>query len=131
MARRAAEESTCRRRHVGAILVRDDELVGSGANVPPKGSPSCEELGICFESGGPCQATLHAAVNLILATTPTERAGATVVMTIRPCLSCAMMLASSGIAELIYDAPYREDEEEVVEQIIAAAEIKMRQLRPL
>lgn len=127
-ARRAAEESTCRRRHVGAVLIRDDELVATGANVPPPGSPSCDELGLCFESGGPCQQAVHAAVNLILNTTPVERQGAVVYMTIRPCVSCAGMLASSGISELVYDAPYRPEEDDLVEGIFAAAGVKMRRL---
>lgn len=129
VARRVAEQSRCGRRHVGAILIRRDELVGSGANVPPPGSPGCDELGICFESGGPCETNVHAAVSLILATTPTERSGATVVMTICPCISCAMMLVSSGITELIYDAPYRVDEQDAVTAIFAAAGIELTQLR--
>ncbi|GAB7386601.1 cytidine/deoxycytidylate deaminase family protein [Bacillaceae bacterium] len=115
-----AERATCPRRHVGAVLVKNKKLMGTGYNGSPAGVADCYEQGCMLEvyqengkTNERCIRTIHAEVNLILFTDRDDREGATVYVTDEPCWNCAKMLANSGVREVVYERPYPKDHEKV------------------
>lgn len=122
----AAERSTCPRRAVGAVLVQEKRVRGTGYNGAPAGIDSCLEVG-CLMRDGSCVRTIHAEANLMLQTDAAERAGASVYCTDRPCFNCANLLANSGISEIVYCRSYHRDEDEV-RQMMVDLGITFRQL---
>ncbi|MFV9510985.1 deoxycytidylate deaminase [Tepidibacillus sp. LV47] len=128
-----AERATCPRRHVGAILVKDKKLMGTGYNGSPSGVLDCYEQGCLIEhyhENGEekerCIRTIHAEVNLMLFTDRADREGATVFVTDSPCYNCAKMLANSGIKEVVYERKYEKDLPKVTE-LFKEANILFRQ----
>ncbi len=114
-----ARRSTCLRRQVGAVLVRDSRAIASGYNGAPSGLLHCEEKGGCLReqlkvpSGQRqeiCRA-LHAEQNVILqlAITGLSGKGATLYVTHFPCFTCAKLLVQLGIKRLIYLNGYPDD----------------------
>jgi dCMP deaminase len=61
----AATRSTCDRKHVGAVIVRDKTILSTGYNGSIRGMPHCDEVGHMLENGH-CVATVHAEANAIL-----------------------------------------------------------------
>ncbi len=99
------ERSTCPRLHVGAVVVKDKRIKGTGYNGSPPGFPHCEEVG-CLMIDGHCKRTIHAEVNALLECTPEERRGATIYVTAQPCLECTKLIIGSGITRVVYANPY-------------------------
>lgn len=111
-----ARRSTCLRRHVGAVLVRDNRAIASGYNGPPSGLPHCDERGGCLREqlGVPsgqrqeiCRA-LHAEQNVILqlAITGLNGRDTTLYVTHFPCFTCAKLLVQLGVRRIIYQFGY-------------------------
>lgn len=128
-----AERATCPRRHVGAILVKDKKLMGTGYNGSPSGVADCYEQGCLteqyYEKGiekERCIRSIHAEVNLILFTDRQDREGSTIFVTDSPCYNCAKMLANSGIKEVVYEREYEKDHEKVA-NLFSEASIIYRQ----
>ncbi|MBO8171466.1 MAG: dCMP deaminase family protein [Bacillaceae bacterium] len=128
-----AERATCPRRHVGAVLVKDKKLMGTGYNGSPAGVAHCYDTGCMMEKydeGGQvnerCTRTIHAEVNLMLFTDREDRIGATVYVTDEPCWNCAKMLANSGIKEVVYARSYDKDHDKV-SRLFEEAGIHFRQ----
>ncbi len=118
-ARLMARRSTCLRRKVGAVLVRDNRAVASGYNGPPSSLPHCAELGGCLREklGVPsgqrqeiCRA-LHAEQNVILqlAITGLSGVGTTLYVTHFPCFTCAKLLIQLGVRKIIYAEGYPDE----------------------
>lgn len=116
----ASTRATCPRRHVGAILVKDNKTICDGYNGAPAGVSDCYEAGCMMtstyevENGNPvqkdhCVRTIHAEQNIILFSSPGEREGATIYVTDQPCFNCAKVIANSGIKEVVYHRPYMKD----------------------
>jgi dCMP deaminase len=114
-----ARRSTCLRRQVGAILVRDKRILTTGYNGAPRGLKHCLELGGCQRErmGVPsgqrhelCRA-LHAEQNAIIqaALHGVQTTGATLYSTTQPCVLCAKMLINAGIERVVYRGPYPDD----------------------
>ena len=110
-----ASRSTCSRRHVGAVLVKDKHILTTGYNGVPSGIPHCEEVG-CLrqEKNIPsgerhelCRG-LHAEQNTIIqaALYGISIKGATLYSTHLPCIVCAKMLINAKIKEIIYEEGY-------------------------
>lgn len=132
-----AERATCSRRHVGAILVKDKKLMGTGYNGSPSGVADCYEQGCLIEhyyEGGiekeRCIRSIHAEVNLILFTDREDREGSTIFVTDSPCYNCAKMLANSGINEVVYEREYEKDHPKVA-QLFSEANIIYRKYNRL
>lgn len=113
----AAKRSTCIRRQVGAVIVKDKQILSTGYNGAPKGVSHCEETG-CLrqELGVPsgekhelCRAS-HAEQNAIVqaARNGVSTDGATIYCTTQPCIICAKMIINAGIERVIYSNPYPE-----------------------
>ena len=119
-----ASRSTCSRRCVGAVLVQDHRVRGTGYNGAPAGAPECLEVG-CLMRDGSCVRIIHAEANLILQTDHSEREDATVYCTDRPCLACSNLLANSGIKEIVFCRDYHRDLE-LVSELLASAGVILR-----
>ncbi|MBO5115867.1 MAG: cytidine/deoxycytidylate deaminase family protein [Peptococcaceae bacterium] len=113
-----AKRSTCMRRQVGAILVKDKHILTTGYNGAPKGLVHCGEIG-CLrqELGVPsgerhelCRA-LHAEQNAIIqaANLGISIEGSTLYCTTAPCSLCAKMLINAGVVRVVFDGAYPDE----------------------
>jgi len=118
LARQAATRSTCLRRQVGAVLVRDKRVLATGYNGAPRGISHCLDVG-CLrdELGIPsgerhelCRA-IHAEQNAIIqaAVHGVGIEDATLYCTHQPCILCAKMLINCGVREIHYAEGYPDD----------------------
>ncbi len=109
-----AKRSHCIKRHVGAVLVKDTRIISIGYNGPPAGTHNCDEefgdKGCARDSKGSCSLAIHAEQNAILyaVKNKTEVDGSVLYVTLSPCLSCARIIYSTGIREVIYLKSYAE-----------------------
>jgi len=101
-----ANRSTCLRRAVGAVIVKDKRIKGTGYNGSPAGLPHCLDDG-CAMHEGHCIRCIHAEPNAILECTPDERRGATLYCTDRPCPECQKLIITSGITKVVYARDYQ------------------------
>lgn len=106
-ARTFAKRSTCRRKAVGAVLVRDTHILGVGYNGAPRNQDDCLGVG-CLLMAGHCVRTVHAEVNAILAAAynGVGTKGATLYTTTKPCFRCRAFLINAGVVEVWYDEEY-------------------------
>ena len=105
MARIWAENSYCRRRQVGALVVKDKMIISDGYNGTPSGFENiCED-----ESGTTFPYVLHAEANAItkLARSSNNSDGATLYVTASPCIECAKLIIQAGIRRVVYAEKYR------------------------
>jgi len=120
-ARVFAELSSAKRKHVGAVIVKDDRIISIGYNGMPTGwDNNCEYVitpSLPYLHGdGPTLKTkpevLHAESNAIakLAKSTESGDGASMFVTCAPCMDCAKMIFQSGIKEVFYDEDYRDDD---------------------
>lgn len=100
-----AKRSTCLRRTVGAVIIKDKRIKGTGYNGSPAGLPHCIDEG-CAMHEGHCIRCIHAEPNAILECTPDERQGATLYCTDRPCPECQKLIITSGITKVVYAREY-------------------------
>ena len=119
MAELTAQRSTCLRRHVGAVIVKDRHIVATGYNGAPRGIAHCDEKGGCLRQklGVPsgqrhelCRA-LHAEQNAIIqaATLGQSIEGATIYVTNQPCVICAKMIINAGIKRIVVKEGYPDE----------------------
>ncbi len=118
MAHVVAKRSTCLRRSVGAILVKDKHILSTGYNGAPKGLKHCSETGCLREnmnipSGERhelCRG-LHAEQNAIIqaAVFGTSIKGSTLYCTNTTCIVCVKMLINAGVTDIIYSGEYPDD----------------------
>lgn len=101
-----AERSTCQRLHVGAVIVKNRRIKGTGYNGSPKGLPHCDDVG-CIMIDNHCVATIHAEINAIMETSPEERDGSTIYVTHQPCKDCQKAILNSGITRVVFAHPYK------------------------
>lgn len=123
MAYCAAHASKAKRRQVGAIAVKDGNIIGIGINGTPSGWITNEDTDP--DTGHTCDTVLHAEENLVakMARSGTSSVGATVYCTTAPCLKCSRLLAQSGISRVVYYEPYR-DESGLVMMSILGIEVE-------
>lgn len=106
LAKRIALESKCLRLNVGAVIVKNKNIISFGWNGMPTGFPNpCESNNVTHAE------VIHAEANAILkaarSTESTE--GATLFCTHSCCVECAKMIVQSGIKEFVYIHDYRDD----------------------
>lgn len=102
------ERSTCPRLQVGAVVVKDNRIKGTGYNGSPSGLAHCDDAG-CMMRGNHCVRTIHAEVNALLECSPEERKDATLYVTARPCAECSKLIINSGIKRVVYAVEYPPD----------------------
>ena len=110
IARVVSSRSTCPRKSVGAVIVRDKTILSTGYNGSIRGMPHCTEAGHMMENGH-CVATIHAESNAILqaARNGVMIDGGTIYVTASPCWNCFKEIANSGIRRVVYGEFYRDD----------------------
>ena len=107
-----AKRSHCVKKQVGAVLTKDTRIISIGYNGPPAGTYNCDEkwpdIGCPRDSKGSCSLALHAEQNAILYALNNYTAieGATLYVTLAPCLPCARIIFSVGIKKVVYVASY-------------------------
>ena len=99
-----AQNSYCKRRKVGALLVKDRMIISDGYNGTPSGFEN-----ICEEDGVTKPYVLHAEANAItkVAKSGNSSEGATLYVTASPCMECAKLIIQSGIRRVVYRDEYR------------------------
>ena len=105
MARIWAENSYCKRRQVGAPLVKDKTIISDGYNGTPSGFPNvCED-----DNDTTFPYVLHAEANAIakVAQSNNSSDGATLYVTASPCIECAKLIIQAGIKRVVYSEKYR------------------------
>lgn len=100
-----AQNSYCKRRQVGALLVKDRMIISDGYNGTPSGFENiCED-----ENGVTKPYVLHAEANAIskIAKSGNSSEGATLYVTASPCVECAKLIIQAGIRRVVYRDEYR------------------------
>ena len=108
MARIWSQNSYCKRRQVGALMVKDQMIISDGYNGTPSGfENNCED-----ESNHTYPYVLHAEANAItkVAKSANSSIGATLYVTASPCLECAKLIIHAGITRVVYSEDYRSSE---------------------
>jgi len=105
MARVWATNSYCKRRQVGALIVKDRMIISDGYNGTPSGFENeCED-----ENNSSKPYVLHAEANAItkVAKSNNSSEGATLYITASPCMDCAKLIIQAGIIRVVYADEYR------------------------
>lgn len=111
--------STCLRRQVGAVIVKDNRILTTGYNGSPAGTFNCTDKGSCkrIELNVPsgerhelCRA-LHAEQNAIItaAKNGVSIEGATIYVNVQPCVICAKMIINAGIKRIVFKGDYPDE----------------------
>jgi dCMP deaminase len=121
-----ASRSTCDRKFVGAVIVRDKTILSTGYNGSIRKLEHCSDIGHMMENDH-CVATIHAEANAILQAAKNGVAidGATIYTTASPCWPCFKMIANAGIKRICFGEFYRD------ERIFSIAKKIGLQLTPL
>jgi len=109
IAREVATRSTCDRKFVGAVVVRDKIILATGYNGSIRGLPHCDEEGHLMEDGH-CVRTVHAEANAIVqaAKSGVRIEGAGIYVTASPCWGCFRLIANAGIVRIVFGEFYRD-----------------------
>ncbi len=115
LAKLAATRSTCLAFPVGAVIVKDKQVLATGYNGPPSGSAHCSDQGYCYPGLSSCDSNklmpsraIHAEANAIAQAArhgiPTDEGK--IYVTLEPCLFCLKLLISAGIREVFYETAF-------------------------
>ncbi len=109
IAEKVATRSTCDRKHVGCVLVRDKMILSTGYNGSIRGLDHCDDAGHLMEDGH-CVRTVHAEANAIVqsARNGVRIEGASCYVTASPCWACFRMLANAGVSRICFGEFYRD-----------------------
>lgn len=115
LAKLAAMRSTCLAFPVGAAIVKNKQVLATGYNGSPSGSAHCTAQGYCYPGLSSCDASktlpsraVHAEANAIAqaAKHGISTEGASIYVTLEPCLSCLKLVISAGIREVYYETGF-------------------------
>ena len=133
LANQVATRTTCLRRGVGAVIVKDRRILATGYNGVPTGLRHCAETGCLREQLGVpsgqrheiCRG-LHAEQNAIIqaARYGINISGASIYVNTQPCVVCAKMLINAGIVEIVYQNPYPD---ELAMELLGESDIILRE----
>lgn len=123
IAKLAATRSTCLAFPVGAVIAKNRQVLATGYNGSPSGSVHCTAQGFCYEGLSSCDASktlpsraVHAEANAIAqaARHGISTEGATIYVTLLPCIACLKLIISAGIKEVFYETDFNEGEKIIV-----------------
>ncbi|MTJ07272.1 dCMP deaminase family protein [Anabaena sp. UHCC 0204] len=123
LAKLAATRSTCLAFPVGAVIVKNKQVVATGYNGSPSGSAHCTTQGYCYPGLSSCDASktlpsraVHAEANAIAqaAKYGISTDGSSIYVTLEPCLSCLKLIISAGIKEIFYETSFNSGEKALV-----------------
>ncbi len=115
IAKLAATRSTCLAFPVGAVIVKNKQVVATGYNGSPSGSAHCTTQGFCYPGLDSCDASktmpsraVHAEANAIAqaAKHGISTDGGSIYVTLEPCISCLKLIISAGIREVFYETSF-------------------------
>ncbi len=109
IAREVSMRSTCDRKHVGAVIVRDKIILTTGYNGSVRGLPHCDDAGHDMEDGH-CVRTVHAEANAIVqaAKNGVRIDGGGIYVTASPCWPCFRLIANAGLTRIVFGEFYRD-----------------------
>ena len=109
IAKEVATRSTCDRKHVGAVVVRDKSILATGYNGSVRGLGHCDDEGHLMEDGH-CVRTVHAEANAIVqaARNGMRIDGGSIYVTASPCWGCFRLIANAGIVRIVFGEFYRD-----------------------
>ena len=135
--RQVAERSTCNRAKVGAVIVRDKNILATGYNGAPAGMPHCIDVGcLIYESKTPngdteenCFRTIHAEINAIAqaAKNGSSIKDAAIYITHTPCIHCLKVLVNTGIKNIYYEIPYKLH---TLEETLRHTQVQLEKVEP-
>lgn len=108
LAQNLSRKSHCVKAKVGAVISKDTRIVSLGYNGPPAGTHNCDQEwpqeGCARDRKGGCSLALHAEANAILYASKNQitMEGATLYVTLSPCLACAKIIYTTGIKKVIF-----------------------------
>ena len=107
MANAASARSTCDRKAVGVVIVKNHIVLATGYNGSIRGQPHCDDVGHLMVNGH-CVRTVHAETNAIAQAARNGAAieGAVLYSNTVPCWECFRVLANTGISSIIYESDY-------------------------
>lgn len=110
IAKVVSSRSTCDRKFVGAVIVRDKTILSTGYNGSIRKLEHCDEVGHMMENDH-CVATVHAEANAILQAAKNGVCidGATIYTTASPCWPCFKLIANAGLRRICYGEFYRDE----------------------
>jgi dCMP deaminase len=123
MAKLAATRSTCLAFPVGSVIAKNRQVLATGYNGSPSGSVHCTAQGFCYPGLSSCDASkilpsraVHAEANAIAqaAKHGVSTEGASIYVTLEPCISCLKLVISSGIREVFYETDFNTGEKATV-----------------
>ncbi len=105
-----ASRSTCDRKLVGAVMVRDRIILATGYNGSIRGLPHFDDEGHMMEDGH-CGRTVHAEANAIVqaARNGVRLEGADIYVTASPCFGCFKLIANAGVTRIVFGEFYRDE----------------------
>ena len=105
-----ATRSTCDRKHVGAVMVKDRMILATGYNGSIRGLPHCDDEGHMMEDGH-CVRTTHAEANAIVQAARNGVAvdGAGIYVTASPCFGCFKLITNAGVRRIVFGEFYRDE----------------------
>ena len=105
-----ASRSTCPRKFVGSVIVRDRTILSTGYNGSIRGMPHCTDAGHMMENDH-CVATIHAEANAIIqaAKNGVSIDGATIYTTASPCWPCFKLIGNAGLTRIVFGEFYRDE----------------------
>lgn len=109
IAKVVSSRSTCDRKFVGAVIVRDKTILSTGYNGSIRKLEHCSEVGHMMENDH-CVATIHAEANAILqaAKNGVSIDGGTIYTTASPCWNCFKLIANAGLKKICFGEFYRD-----------------------
>ena len=110
IAKEVATRSTCNRKHIGAVIVRDKAILATGYNGSIRGLAHCDDADHEMENDH-CVRTIHAEANAIVqsARNGVRIENGEIYVTASPCYNCFKMIANAGITAIYYAEFYRDD----------------------
>jgi dCMP deaminase len=110
LAKMVSERSTCDRKQVGCVIVRDHNILTTGYNGSPSGLPHCNENNHLMENNH-CMNVIHAEANAIVLAAKNGVAiyNSDIYITAYPCWNCFKMIINAGIKKVYYLEDYRND----------------------
>lgn len=130
IAAEVARRSTCDRKQVGAVVVRDKTILSTGYNGSIRGLPHCDEEGHMMQDGH-CVRTIHAELNAIIQAAKNGACidRACMYVTASPCWNCFKCIANAGIVRVVYGEFYRDDRVFEIAQQLGIEMVQLKALR--
>lgn len=131
MADHVATRATCDRKHVGAVVVVNKDVISTGYNGSPRGMAHCDDVGHLLkviDGRESCLRTLHAESNA-LDKAGKEAEGGTLYCTVTPCYECAKRIVNAGIKRVVISGVYLSQNTGLVEDLFRRSSVLFEMFR--